>query len=540
MLLLLLGYPSRFSLKIDSPSTPPPPTRHCESHITRRAMPDLLAEKAEAAWRFVRASMFVLGESSARFYADATWSRVVTGGHDGETSPARVLGALLGDVTSREAVTRQSRPFDDDHAAAGSNPTAAGATFTSGGRLTEVGVFVREVERYTLDGLGLCTSLKPSIQDLAPALDLRNCIMSPKKCHEVQTMAGAVASLAQSCGLHQVVELGSGKSYLGSELAWRYSFRVAGLDSSPTVTRGAERREGRLLDRRRGRGGGGGRAAGRPGETSAVPRSARPGEAGGHSTVNAHVTPGTDLQAVLADSGVCVSEGVLLAGLHACGDLSSTAVRLFCSSPHARALCLVSCCYHRLTEQGDAGENLSSLPGFPMSQKLSSMQCMLGRNARMTACLSRERARHGKGLPTDSLFFWAVLQVLIRDHYDSGSSDEHVGKVFSKSRSFVDYCRRVLEKMGLDHAKLTDSEIQSYHDRYIDRKVELEAFNQMKAALAPCVEALILTDRLCYLQEQGVAHAGIVRLFHPMVSPRCFALVASKTAEPDILASSSP
>ncbi|XP_032834080.2 putative methyltransferase-like protein 25 isoform X2 [Petromyzon marinus] len=505
-------------------------------------MPDslLLAEKAEAAWRFVRASMFVLGESSARFYADATWSRAVwrAAGDEGETSPARVLGALLGDVASREEVTRQSRSFTDDHAAAGSNTTAAGATFMSGGRLTEVGVFVREVERHTLAGLGLCTSLKPSsIQDLAPALDLRNCIMSPKKCHEVQTMVGAVASLAQSCGLHQVVELGSGKSYLGSELAWRYSFRVAGLDSSPTVTRGAERREERLLDRRRGRGGG---RAGRPGETPAVPRSARPGEAGGHATVIAHVTPGTDLQAVLGDSGVRVSEGVLLAGLHACGDLSSTAVRLFCSSPHAHALCLVSCCYHRLTEQGDAGENLSSLPGFPMSQKLSSMQCMLGRNARMTACLSRERATHGKGLPTDSLFYWAVLQVLIRDHYDSGSSDEHVGKVFSKSRSFVDYCRRVLEKMSLDHAKLTDSEIQSYHDRYIDRKVELEAFNQMKAALAPCVEALILTDRLCYLQEQGVAHAGIVRLFNPMVSPRCFALVASKTAEPDFLTSSPP
>lgn len=79
--------------------------------------------------------------------------------------------------------------------------------------------------------------------------------------------------------------------------------------------------------------------------------------------------------------------------------------------------------------------------------------------------------------------------------------------------------------------QLSDGDIQSYHDRYTPRMNEMIAFNmvsvigsymsiifslltlyqsasccfllpQLKVTLAPCIEGLILLDRLCYLKEQ--------------------------------------
>lgn len=43
-----------------------------------------------------------------------------------------------------------------------------------------------------------------------------------------------------------------------------------------------------------------------------------------------------------------------LVGLHTCGDLCSTALRLFSEVHSARALCVVGCCYHHITEEDDA------------------------------------------------------------------------------------------------------------------------------------------------------------------------------------------
>lgn len=46
-----------------------------------------------------------------------------------------------------------------------------------------------------------------------------------------------------------------------------------------------------------------------------------------------------------------------LVGLHTCGDLGSTALRLYAEIPTARALCIVGCCYHHITESHDNGNS---------------------------------------------------------------------------------------------------------------------------------------------------------------------------------------
>ena len=42
-------------------------------------------------------------------------------------------------------------------------------------------------------------------------------------------------------------------------------------------------------------------------------------------------------------------------GLHTCGDLASTALRVFAQEPRARVMCMVGCCYHHITETKEDG-----------------------------------------------------------------------------------------------------------------------------------------------------------------------------------------
>ncbi len=54
----------------------------------------------------------------------------------------------------------------------------------------------------------------------------------------------------------------------------------------------------------------------------------------------------------LSDGRFISQEPFCIIGLHACGDLTSTALRMFSSLPTAAAVCVVGCCYHHITEEG--------------------------------------------------------------------------------------------------------------------------------------------------------------------------------------------
>ncbi|KAK3517761.1 hypothetical protein QTP70_018333 [Hemibagrus guttatus] len=245
-----------------------------------------------------------------------------------------------------------------------------------------------------------------------------------------------------------------------------------------------------------------------------------------YSPLTSYVTAETELRTLITEL-----EDAVMVGLHTCGDLAPSTLRMFKAKQELRAVCSVGCCYHLLSEEfnEDAQECESGVYGFPMSQYLREQACFCGRNARMSACLALERVSVGGGLPMESLFYRAVLHVILQDHYDSHKSEKRVGNVYSKASSFVDYVRRALRKLELDDSKLSDSVIQSYHDLYISRRNEMVAFNMLKVTLAPCIEGLILLDRLCYLKEQeNVSYSALVQLFNPLLSPRCYAIVGIK------------
>ncbi|XP_054255965.1 probable methyltransferase-like protein 25 [Indicator indicator] len=254
-------------------------------------------------------------------------------------------------------------------------------------------------------------------------------------------------------------------------------------------------------------------------------KAGRSGESNLYLPLTSCITAETELNDIIMDLEDC-----MMVGLHTCGDLAANTLRIFTAKPEIKAVCSVGCCYHLLSEQFENQEEYAEeVWGFPMCQYLKDKGWCCGRNARMSACLALERVAVGQMLPTESLFYRAVLQVIIEEIYGVTKSDRHVGKIFSKSSSFIDYVRKSLKKLELDGSKLSDSCIMDYYEKYKHRMNELEAFNMLKVVLAPCIEVLILLDRLCYLKEQdSIAWSGLVKLFDPVKSPRCYAVIALK------------
>ncbi|XP_055972353.1 probable methyltransferase-like protein 25 isoform X2 [Sorex fumeus] len=486
---------------------------------------------------------------------------------------------------------------------------------------------------YSIQNLGICTPIEQLLVTLGGNKKQRTGenvkpdeFMNVKKSHEVQAMSELINSLADYCGIKQVIDVGSGKGYLSSFLSLKYGLKVYGIDSSNTNTHGAEERNRKLkkhwkvhhtssqldvsgLDLKM--------AKERkvhdeikhrayneresnsypanqekmftsdflpqisgsvisnirnkkenlhvysyqgenlcfekafslidllpvnaiePTSLSQTPNrkmskahkerrktTSKLNEPTIYSPLTSFITADSELHDIINDLEDC-----LMVGLHTCGDLAPNTLRIFTSKSEIKGVCSVGCCYHLLSEEFEypLKDCIQEKWGFPMCHYLKEEKWCCGRNARMSACLALERVAVGQGLPTESLFYRAVLQDIIKDCYGITKCDRHVGKIYSKSSSFPDYVRKSLKKLGLDESKLPEKIIMNYYEKYKPRMNELEAFNMLKVVLAPCIETLILLDRLCYLKEQeDIAWSALVKLFDPVKSPRCYAVVALK------------
>ncbi|XP_063111289.1 probable methyltransferase-like protein 25 isoform X2 [Cavia porcellus] len=133
-----------------------------------------------------------------------------------------------------------------------------------------------------------------------------------------------------------------------------------------------------------------------------------------YSPLTSFITADSELHDIIKDLEDCV-----MVGLHTCGDLAPNTLRIFTSNSEIKGVCSVGCCYHLLSEEfeNEHKECTEEKWGFPMCQYLKEERWCCGHNARMSACLALERVAVGQGLSTESLFYRAVLQDIIKDCY---------------------------------------------------------------------------------------------------------------------------
>lgn len=324
--------------------------------------------------------------------------------------------------------------------------------------------------------------------------------VSPKKSHEVRILSGLCASLNSLARSSHLIDIGDGKGYLSSVLALQYKFSVLGIEASQKKTKGAIDRLEKLTKNW---------------------KEARGTNNGLYKQVTQYVNLDTDLTELVNETFECHPSSLGLVGLHTCGDLGPNSLRLFTSNKCIKTICNVSCCYHLLTEQDCSNQSW----GFPLSRHLEQKQFRLGRFARMLSCQSIDRILYKKETPSKILLYRAILQVfLYRNQLDLS---RHVGKVSKEPETFENYASEALKHLGYNKSADCE-ELKELYGVYEKSRGEFNVFYLMRCLLAPVVESLLLLDRLLFLYESGHEHAYLVRLFDPVVSPRCYGIIALK------------
>ncbi|XP_037032231.1 methyltransferase-like protein 25 [Bradysia coprophila] len=377
--------------------------------------------------------------------------------------------------------------------------------------------------------------------------------MSPKKNHEVEETAKLVSTLCtfrmQNDDRLVIIEAGDGKGYLSSRLSLEYKLKVLGIDSSPTNTENAIKRSARLEKAWNGL-----TKRAEDIENGIVPprKGRRNYKSGGQSpsqsqvchlamenykTSTHYITPQTDFVKLFDQhfphenpTGFCLS------GLHTCGNLASSCLRIFTENKDLNVLCNVGCCYHLLGEEFCVDEFFENRrvreieidSGFPMSNYLRNQEFKLGRNARMLGSQSIHRTKQEKDLPQISLFYRALLETLIADKYPEYKNRIQVGRS-KRTTNFVDYVRVACKKGELNFDSITDDELLTLEKSLDHHRLQINLFYLVRMTFAPVIETLILLDRLLYVKENDISNSFLVKLFDPVVSPRCFAIVAMKT-----------
>uniref|UniRef100_A0A5F5PRK2 Methyltransferase like 25 n=1 Tax=Equus caballus TaxID=9796 RepID=A0A5F5PRK2_HORSE len=205
-----------------------------------------LHAKLQGLLRFLREALAISNAHTVDFYTESLWEQLV------DLPPETVLAVLRSSAAETEARPSEARPLVEGEREAGITDFPKIFCETSQ-KLVSVEGFALAAKYYSIQNLGICTPFEQLLVALRGNQKQRTGenvkpdeFMNLKKSHEVQAMSEVISSVAEYCGIKQVIDLGSGKGYLSSFLSLKYGLKVYGIDSSNTNTHGAEERNRKL------------------------------------------------------------------------------------------------------------------------------------------------------------------------------------------------------------------------------------------------------------------------------------------------------
>ncbi|XP_010258677.1 PREDICTED: protein RRNAD1 isoform X3 [Nelumbo nucifera] len=258
--------------------------------------------------------------------------------------------------------------------------------------------------------------------------------MNMKKKHEVETLAAVVRSIAESTGSQTIIDVGAGQGYLAQVLSFQYNLSVVAIDASShhgaVTSARAERIKKHYAAKTKNA------HLNVPQTVTCCVMSSDALKAFSDALLQKNDFEPLEMKEI--DLGEPYLEGLeverkkpslcsnsnmgpslVLAGLHACGDLSVTMLRTFIECKEIKAVVSIGCCYNLLSEEGS--QNSGSQCGFPVSEGAKLSGLSLGKSARDLACQSAERWR---SLTKDAALqnfelhaFRAAFQMVLNRYY---------------------------------------------------------------------------------------------------------------------------
>jgi hypothetical protein len=169
--------------------------------------------------------------------------------------------------------------------------------------------------------------------------------MKPKKKHEVSLMSHRIAETMRDSGCSTILDIGSGEGYLSRVLTYSLGFNVVAIDGNASFSERAKQRTGTLTRYLRDHAG--------PAELS---EQYKDGTAK-LLHLEGFIDPTMDSAQLTAFLDPLVQAGDVthddlarlgLVGLHCCGDLTPTMIKMFLSSSTLKTLVVAGCCYFKM------------------------------------------------------------------------------------------------------------------------------------------------------------------------------------------------
>ncbi|XP_047468711.1 methyltransferase-like protein 25B [Penaeus chinensis] len=341
--------------------------------------------------------------------------------------------------------------------------------------------------------------------------------LKPKKQHEVARLSLVAGLVARSTCDGVMVDVGSGQGHLSRLLAYGHDVRVVCLEAEDEFIMGAKKFDNQL-------------------ELAAekmkkkftslpeLPPSPR------HTVC--HLEPDMSHEAfkeavtgawpgLEGRGGVC---GLL--GLHTCGNLAPTMLRIFTNMPTCHAVVSVGCCYMKLDTVSDEAE----YPGYPMSKAVQTVAGYeLSYEAREVACHAIEMYVERLHLGADNLkvhCYRAALEEIIVKYWPELRHAGLRSVNHAHEMEFPVYAKAATTR--LNDVIVPEEDLTSETTNHnLSRWMQVVVYYSMRLLLAPVIESVVLMDRLLYLYEKGV-ESVLVPAFDPQLSPRNHVLVAIK------------
>lgn len=221
--------------------------------------------------------------------------------------------------------------------------------------------------------------------------------MNLKKKHEVEVLSAVVNSIANTVKADAIVDVGAGQGYLAQVLSFQYQHSVVAIDASShhgKVTNARAERIKKYYAAQMRKIGSGNKNPNVPKTITCRVMSIDTLKA--LSNMSLHSDDAEQSKLVEQNHQECEGrklrsscKSLVLAGLHACGDLSVTMLKTFVECKEVKAVVSIGCCYNLLSEEGI---DLAGSPsGFPISHGVKSLGFTLGKSSRDLACQSAER-----------------------------------------------------------------------------------------------------------------------------------------------------
>ncbi|ORY36677.1 hypothetical protein BCR33DRAFT_475038 [Rhizoclosmatium globosum] len=387
--------------------------------------------------------------------------------------------------------------------------------------------------------------------------------MSKKKLYEVERFSKLIIERLASSPYKDsttVIDIGAGQGYLTHRLTTQHPCVAVDFDTIQTVgstARGNDIRKGKFKDSRIDM------------KLKSKPQPRKP-----ITYKTAHMNQDTLISLVkdLESDPECESKDFCLVGLHACGDLSATAMlTTFRDCESVKTIAVVPCCFNLLTTECETvhGSNQTHF-GFPISKHIQSLSTIhslsLPHTARNLACQNFDSFSAGTIESSLHNHYKRALLSALLAHYNleaetqepergpstfaSGAEEgqptaelcsSNIEKKYHKFRlnklspealkgPFVPYAVEAVACLGLA-GKLSREQIEEFAtlERYKNAEREVFVVHCVRSLLARVVESLLLMDRYLFLSEMGKDIRFEMRnLFDIGESPRNMVFIAEK------------